>query len=89
MRTRQLDLEAAEAELERQRQDLAWQQAMHPLGDDADVRTGAPSELYFHRTVYNMVATAYRLEDISNMPDPKTNERLNEVKRPLCVALEQ
>ena len=82
-------MEVAEAKLERQRQDFAWQQAMHPLGDDDDVRTGAPSELCFHRTVYNMVATAYRLEDISNTPDPKTNKQLNEVKRPLCVALEQ
>jgi hypothetical protein len=30
--------------------------------------------------MYNMVATACHLEDIFNMPDPKTNERLNEAK---------
>jgi hypothetical protein len=36
-----------------------------------------------------MVATACRLEDISDTPDPKTNEWLNEAKRLLRVALEQ
>ena len=36
-----------------------------------------------------MAAAACRLEDISDMPDPKTNEWLTEAKRLLCVALEQ
>jgi hypothetical protein len=36
-----------------------------------------------------MAAAACRLEDISDTPDPKTNERLNEVKWILHVALEQ
>jgi hypothetical protein len=29
------------------------------------------------------------LEDISDTPDSKTNEQLNEAKRLLCVALDQ
>jgi hypothetical protein len=45
--------------------------------------------LCFLRTAYNMVATAYRLDDISDTLDPKTNERLHEAKRFLCVTLEQ
>ena len=49
---------------------------------------GAPSGLCFPRAAYNMAVVAYRLEDISNMPDPKTKERLNEVKWVLHVALE-
>ena len=36
-----------------------------------------------------MAATACRLEDIFDTPDPKTNERLNEVKQPLRIALKQ
>jgi hypothetical protein len=36
-----------------------------------------------------MAAAACRLEDTSNTSDPKTNERLNEAKRLLRVALEQ
>jgi hypothetical protein len=36
-----------------------------------------------------MAATICRLEDISDMPDPKTNERLHEAKRLLHVALKQ
>ena len=36
-----------------------------------------------------MAAAACHLEDISDMPDPKTNEQLNEAKRLLCVTLEQ
>jgi hypothetical protein len=39
--------------------------------------------------VYNMAAAACHLEDIFDMPDLKTNELLNKVKRLLCVALEQ
>ena len=35
-----------------------------------------------------MAATACRLEDISDTPDPKTNEQLNEAKRLLYVSLE-
>jgi hypothetical protein len=38
---------------------------------------------------YNMVAAACCLEDIFDTLDPKTNERLNKVKRLICVALEQ
>jgi hypothetical protein len=36
-----------------------------------------------------MAATTYQLEDISNTPDPKTNERLREAKRLLYVILKQ
>jgi hypothetical protein len=36
-----------------------------------------------------MAAAACHLEDIFDMPDLKTNELLNKVKRLLCVALEQ
>jgi hypothetical protein len=89
LRARQVDLEAAEAELERQRQDFARQQTTHHLGDDDDARTGAPSGLRFPRTAYNMAAAACQLENISNTPDLKTNEQLNEAKRLLRVALEQ
>ena len=32
--------------------------------------------------------TTHPLEDISDTPGPKTNERLNEAKWLLCVALE-
>jgi hypothetical protein len=35
-----------------------------------------------------MVAAACCLEDISDTLDLKTNERLNKVKRLICVALE-
>ena len=38
---------------------------------------------------YNMASTASRLEDISDTPDPKTNERLNESKQLLRVTLKQ
>ena len=62
---------------------------MRPLGDDDDARMGTPSGLCFRHMVYNMAAAACRLEDISDMPDPKTNERLNEAKRLLHVDLEQ
>jgi hypothetical protein len=36
-----------------------------------------------------MAATACQLEDISDTPDPKTNEHLHEAKRLLRVTLEQ
>ena len=65
------------------------QQATHPFGDDGDTCTGAPSGFCFLYVAYNMGAAAYRLEDISDMPDIKTNERLNKAKRLLHVALEQ
>jgi hypothetical protein len=81
-------MEATEAELERQRRDFAWQQTMHPLGDDDDARTGASSCLCFPHVAYHMAATASCLEDISDTLDPKTNEWLNEAKRLLCVTLE-
>jgi hypothetical protein len=84
---RQVDLDTTEAELECQRQDLAWKRATNPLGDDDHM--GAPSGLFFPRAAYNMAATACCLKDISDTPDPKTNERLNKAKRLLRVALEQ
>jgi hypothetical protein len=84
-----VDLEAAEAELECQRQGFARQQAMHPLNYDDDACKGAPSGLCFPGMAYNMAAAACRLEDISNTLDPKINERLNEAKQLLRVALEQ
>jgi hypothetical protein len=80
-------LEAAEAKLEHQRQDFVWQQAVHPLSDDDDACAGAPSNLYFPDVAYNMATTACHLEDISNMPDPKTNEWLNKAKCLLYIAL--
>jgi hypothetical protein len=40
-----------------------------PINDD-DARTGAPSAQRFPQEAYNMAATAYRLEDISDMPNP-------------------
>ena len=46
---------------------------MHPHGNDDDARTGAPSGLCFPRATYILVAAAYRLEDISDMLDPKNN----------------
>jgi len=82
-----VDLEATEAELECQRQDLALQQATQPLGDDDDSCMGAPSGLCFPRATYNMVAAACCLEDISNTLDLKTNVRLNEAKQLFRVAL--
>ena len=82
-------MEAAEAELECQMQDLAQQRAMHPLGDDEDTRTVAPSGLCFPRAAYNMVATTCRLEDIFDTSNSKTNEWLNKAKWLLRVGLEQ
>ena len=58
LRARQVDLEATEAEIEHQRQDLAWQQATQPPRNDDDARTGAPSTLRFPRAAYNMAAAA-------------------------------
>ena len=43
----------------------------------------------FPRVAYNMAATAYRLEDISDMSDLKTNERLHEARCLLYITLEQ
>jgi hypothetical protein len=37
---------------------------------------------------YNMAATACLLEEIYDTSDPKSNERLNEAKWLLCIALE-
>lgn len=50
---------------------------------------GAPSMLHFPRAAYNMAAAAYRLEDISDTLDLKTNERIHEAKWFLRIALEQ
>jgi hypothetical protein len=41
--------------------------------------------LRFPRAAYNMAAVACRLEDIYDMPDPKTSEHLHEAKRLLRV----
>jgi hypothetical protein len=76
-----VDLEAVEAELERQRLDFAQQQAAQPLGNDNNARTCAPSTLCFPRVAYNMAAASCQLEDISNMSDLKTNERQHEAKQ--------
>ena len=62
---------------------------MHPLSDGDDTHMGAPSGLCFPHVSYNMAATAYRLEDIFDTLDPKTNEWLSEAKQLLCVTLEQ
>ena len=43
----------------------------------------------FSRATYNMATTACLLEDICDTPDPKTNKRLHEVKRLLCVGLKR
>ena len=75
-----MDLEAAEAELECQRQELARQQAAQPPIDDDDTRSGAPSMPRFPRAAYNMVAAACHLENISDTLDPKTNERLHKAR---------
>jgi hypothetical protein len=88
LHARQVDLEVIEAELKRQRQDFAWQQTAHPLSNNDDGHTGAPSSLYFPRTVYNMAAVACHLEDISDTSDSKTNEQLNQAKQLLRVTLE-
>ena len=84
-----MDLEATEAEIEHQRQDLAWQQATQPPRNDDDARTAAPSTLRFPRAAYNMAAAACQLEDIFDTSDPKTNEWLHEARQLLYVTLEQ
>jgi hypothetical protein len=85
----QVDLEATKVELKRQSQDFTRQQAAQPPGNDDDARTGAPSTLRFPRVSYNMVAATYRLEDIFEMSDTKTNERLHKVRWLLRFTLEQ
>ena len=62
---------------------------MCPLGDDNVARMGAPSGLRFPHVAYNMAGAAYHLEDTSDTPNLKTNERLNKAKRLLRIALEQ
>jgi hypothetical protein len=62
---------------------------VHPLGNDDDTRAGAPSIICFPRAAYNMAAATCCLEDISDTPDMKTNERLNEVNRLLRIVLKQ
>ena len=68
-----MDLEAAEVELELQTTTTPAQGLLAPWST---------------RAAYNMVATAYRLEDIFDTLDPKTNERLHEARQLLHVALE-
>ena len=67
-------MEATEAELERQRWDLAQQQAAQALGNDDDAHMGAPSSLCFPHAAYNMAAVACCLEDISDKLNPKTTD---------------
>ena len=62
---------------------------MHPHGDDDNTRMGAASGLCFPRAAYNMAAASYRMEDIFDTLDPKTNEWLSEAKQLLYVTLEQ
>ena len=57
----------------------------HDINNDMRV----PSVSRFPQVAYNMAAASCRLGDIPNTPDPKTNERLNEVKQLLYVTLEQ
>jgi hypothetical protein len=46
--------------------------------------------LRYPRVAYNMVAiAACLLEDISDTPDPKTNEQMHKARRLLHVALKQ
>lgn len=47
---------------------------------DDDNRKRAPNVLCFPRAAYNMVAAACHLGDISNMPNPNTNEKLQEAR---------
>jgi len=68
-----VDLEGAEAELECQRQDLAWQQDAQPPSNNNDAHTVVSGTMRFPQAAYNMAVAAYRLEDISDMPDLKTN----------------
>ena len=86
-----MDLEATEAELERQNQDLAWQQATQPPATATMPARELPAPYASPpRAAYNMAAAAaYRLEDISDTSDPKTDEGLHEVRRLLHVALEK
>jgi hypothetical protein len=44
--------------------------------------------LRFHRATYNMAVATCHLEDISDTPNPKTNERLHEARRLVHIALE-
>ena len=57
------------------------EQAVHPLDDDDDACMRVPNGFCFPHMVYNMAVAPCRLEDISDMLDLKTNERLNEAKR--------
>jgi hypothetical protein len=61
---------------------------MQPPINEDDACTGAPSTLRFPREAYNMAAATYRLEDISDTPDPKTNKWLHEARWLFHVALE-
>jgi hypothetical protein len=62
---------------------------LHPLSDNNDACTRALGGLCFPHLAYNLAATACRLEDISNMPDSKTNGWKNKLKKLIRVALEQ
>ena len=50
---------------------------------------GAPDGFCFPCASYIMAATACRLDDISDTPNPKTNEWLNEAKWLLRIAFMQ
>lgn len=82
-----MDLEATDAKLEHQSQELVWQQATQPPLDDDDTHMGAPSMLCFTHVAYNMVSATCHLEDIFDTPDPKNNEQLHEARRLFRVSL--
>jgi hypothetical protein len=60
LQARQVDLEAIEEELKRQRQNLARQQAAQPPSNDDNACTGAPSTLRFPRVAYNIAPARLR-----------------------------
>ena len=61
---------------------------MHPLSDNDDARTRAPSGLCFPYMAYNMEAAAdCRQEDIFDMLDPRTNKWPNDAKWLLHITL--
>lgn len=49
----------------------------------------APDMLCFPQAAYNMAATVCRLSDISDTPEPRTNEKLLEARWVLHFTLEQ
>jgi len=54
-------------------EELVHQQAVQWENDN---RTGSPDMLGFPQVVYNIVATTCHLDDIPNMPNPRTDKKL-------------